>query len=75
MKDRFSHQAKEYAYFRPTYPHALFEFLLEKLVDRSTAWDAGCGNGQVASVLAEHFKTVYATDVSAAQLQACHTQV
>jgi len=69
MKDRFSHQAKEYANFRPTYPPSLFEFLLQRVGERQAAWDAGCGNGQVASILAEHFKTVRATDISSNQLQ------
>jgi ubiquinone/menaquinone biosynthesis C-methylase UbiE len=36
----------------------------EKLV----AWDCGCGNGQVAGVLAEQFETVEATDISQKQL-------
>lgn len=69
MKDRFSYQAKQYANFRPTYPQALFEYLLQKVVNKSVAWDAVCGNGQVASVLAQYFKTVHATEISANQLQ------
>jgi hypothetical protein len=32
------------------------------------AWDAGTGNGQVASVLSSHFAQVIATDISASQL-------
>ena len=67
-KDYFSRQAKEYAAFRPTYPEGLYQFIFQHVEKRSCAWDCATGNGQVALYLADHFEKVYATDVSAAQL-------
>lgn len=68
MKDLFSAHASEYAQYRPTYPESLYDWVLKKVAAFDTAWDCGTGNGQVASVLASHFKQVIATDISAAQL-------
>jgi hypothetical protein len=68
MKDLFSRHASSYATFRPTYPPALYEFLLKNTVGRDAAWDCACGNGQVAKDLAPHFKVVHATDISQKQL-------
>ncbi|GAB3195735.1 class I SAM-dependent methyltransferase [Pontibacter aydingkolensis] len=68
-KDNFSAQSAAYAAFRPHYPQALYDFLFALPVVIQTAWDCGTGNGQVASVLAEKYKHVYATDISEAQLQ------
>lgn len=68
MKDNFSTQADIYAKYRPGYPAALFEFILENVRERNTAWDCGTGNGQTAKILAKHFKQVYATDISEQQL-------
>lgn len=67
-KDYFSSQAKTYAAFRPTYPEALYKFLFSHLNGRTAAWDCATGNGQVAQRLAGEFKSVYATDISQAQL-------
>ncbi len=67
-KDYFSTQAKAYATFRPTYPASLYEFLLKQLPKHNTAWDCATGNGQVANQLANHFETVFATDISQRQL-------
>ena len=67
-KDRFSDNSKLYAKFRPTYPQALFNFVLQFVGKKQTAWDCGTGNGQVAQVLAQHFGKVYATDISQKQL-------
>lgn len=67
-KNYFTRQAKDYAAFRPTYPEELYRFILEHLQGRSSAWDCGTGNGQVARVLAAHFDNVQATDVSQKQL-------
>ncbi|MDZ4714443.1 MAG: class I SAM-dependent methyltransferase [Cytophagales bacterium] len=69
MKDRFSHQAKHYAEFRPQYPAELFEFIFSHIGKFETAWDAGTGNGQAARVLAKKFDKVYATDISEKQLE------
>jgi cyclopropane fatty-acyl-phospholipid synthase-like methyltransferase len=69
MKDLFSTQAGTYAKYRPVYPPALYDFLFSLVKEKNTAWDCGTGNGQVARVLAGHFKAVTATDISEAQLQ------
>lgn len=69
MGDHFSKQAADYSRYRPEYPSALYEALLPMVENRSAAWDCGTGNGQVARVLATHFAHVYATDLSAAQLE------
>ena len=71
-KDYFSHQAKTYAAFRPTYPEALYEFVFKYLAGTSAAWDCATGNGQVAQRLARTFKSVFATDISQAQLDNAH---
>lgn len=68
-KDRFSQHSASYAAFRPTYPQALYNFLLHHVAERDRAWDVGCGNGQVAKDLAPHFRKVFATDISKKQLQ------
>lgn len=66
--DRFSHVAEGYARYRPVYPDALYTHILSHTTGRGAAWDAGTGNGQVASVLAKQFAKVYATDISAQQI-------
>lgn len=65
----FSPLAEEYARSRPGYPPALFAYLAG-LVDRhDVAWDCATGNGQAAVGLAEHFRHVIATDISAEQIR------
>ncbi|HYD21397.1 MAG TPA: class I SAM-dependent methyltransferase [Flavipsychrobacter sp.] len=68
VKDNFSADPARYAAYRPGSPAELFDFLFARVQDFDAAWDCGTGNGQVASLLAEHFKQVYATDISAKQL-------
>lgn len=68
MKDRFSIAADQYRLYRPTYPDALFECLNSLVPLKMKAWDVGTGNGQVASVLAATFDSVFATDISQNQL-------
>jgi ubiquinone/menaquinone biosynthesis C-methylase UbiE len=72
MKDLFSYQAKQYASFRPTYPRELYDFIFSHLNHFDMAWDAGTGNGQVASDLAKKFNKIMATDISARQLENAH---
>lgn len=69
MKDLFSSQSDQYAAFRPDYPQALFDHILQFVPGRENAWDCGTGNGQVAVKLAAYFQQVYATDISGNQLQ------
>ncbi len=69
MKDYFSTQSKTYAAFRPTYPDDLYAFIFRHVKSKGNAWDCATGNGQVARKLAQHFRIVEATDISAKQLQ------
>lgn len=69
MKDNFSEQSNLYQTFRPTYPAELYDFLLDLVPEKNSAWDCGTGNGQVAYELAKHFKKVHATDISRHQLE------
>jgi ubiquinone/menaquinone biosynthesis C-methylase UbiE len=68
--DHFSTVAARYAMYRPHYPAALASTLAELSPARGTAWDAGCGNGQLSVALAAYFDRVIATDPSQAQLDA-----
>ncbi len=68
MKDNFSKQSDLYSKFRPGYPKQLFNFLIPLVPEKKIAWDCGTGNGQVAVKLSQYFKEVYATDISASQI-------
>jgi len=68
FKDHFSTGAAAYAAFRPTYPQALFDFVVSIPERRRTAWDCATGNGQAAVPLAGYFDRVIATDASAEQV-------
>lgn len=68
--DHFSSIAARYAAYRPRYPQALADALAERSPARDTAWDAGCGNGQLSVLLAAHFAHVHAHEPSQAQLAA-----
>lgn len=70
--DNFSDRAKLYARYRPEYPDALYDFILE-LIEKSgiatdNAWVCATGNGQVAKILSKKFKTVFASDISKTQI-------
>lgn len=69
FKDYFSGHAAAYADARPRYPAELFKWLATLTAQHDLAWDCGTGNGQAASVLAEHFKKVVATDPSEEQIE------
>lgn len=69
VKDLFSKQSKVYASSRPTYPRALFEFIVGLVDKRNLAWDCATGNGQAAVVLADYFKQVVASDISTKQIE------
>lgn len=68
-EDNFSGHAAIYARYRPTYPAALFEYLARIVPAHELAWDCGCGSGQAAVGVAEHFNRVIATDVSDPQVK------
>lgn len=66
--DHFSALAAAYGQFRPDYPLPLFDHLADLAPARDLAWDCATGNGQAALPLSARFRTVVATDASAAQL-------
>lgn len=68
FKDHFSGDPAGYASHRPTYPVALVEYLAGLTPRRALAWDAGCGSGQLSTLLAGAFARVIATDASAEQI-------
>jgi SAM-dependent methyltransferase len=70
FKDHFSGGATGYAAHRPGYPRAVAEALAARAPSKGCAWDAGCGSGQLSTVLGEVFERVVATDASAAQIAA-----
>ncbi|MCF8238629.1 MAG: class I SAM-dependent methyltransferase [Saprospiraceae bacterium] len=67
-KDYFSEQSSGYALYRPSWPADLIASILTHCPGRDRAWDCATGNGQVATLLADHFNQVDATDISARQL-------
>lgn len=68
FSDHFSAQSKAYAAFRPTYPKALVEYLAQVSPGRHLAWDCATGSGQAATLLADLFDRVHATDASEKQI-------
>jgi SAM-dependent methyltransferase len=66
--DHFSAVATDYAAARPEYPEALFAWIASVAPTHALVWEAGCGSGQASRGLAAHFKRVFATDPSAAQI-------
>ena len=68
IRDRFSGHSGVYKKYRPGYPSALYQAILEYTAGRENYWDCATGNGQVARELAGYFKQVYATDISKNQL-------
>ena len=67
--DHFSTIAARYATYRPHYPPELVDVLADR-APAGTAWDVGCGSGQLSVALATRFARVIATDPAAAQLDA-----
>ena len=67
--DHFSSIATRYAAYRPTYPPALVDVLADR-APSGTAWDIGCGTGQLSVDLARRFPRVIATDPAQAQIDA-----
>jgi len=68
FQDHFSHAASEYASFRPVYPRHFIAFVASLPRGRRLAWDCGTGSGQAATLLAEHFDRVVATDAAEKQI-------
>lgn len=75
--DHFSTVAQGYSAYRPRYPSALFDALVNvvaypesRAVDGSTlVWDCAAGTGQASVALGERFQRVFATDASASQIR------
>jgi SAM-dependent methyltransferase len=67
--DHFSTISARYAAYRPHYPPELVDVLADR-APAGTAWDVGCGSGQLSVALAARFERVIATDPSQAQLDA-----
>lgn len=68
--DHFSTIAARYAAYRPHYPPALIDVLVERCTRHDLAWDVGCGNGQLSAALAGRFAHVIAEDPAQAQIDA-----
>ncbi len=66
--DHFSKVAATYAAFRPAYPPELGTVLADAVSTQECALDCGCGTGQLATLLANHFASVIATDASDQQI-------
>lgn len=64
----FQDNGKRYARFRPDYPTELVQSLTGLTEGSDLALDVGCGNGQLTSLLAPHFKHVIGTDTSESQI-------
>jgi tRNA/tmRNA/rRNA uracil-C5-methylase (TrmA/RlmC/RlmD family) len=69
MPEQPKYDASKYAAFRPQYPQALYDVIYSHVDEFDTVWDCGCGNGQASIILAEKFKHVIATDLSATQIE------
>jgi len=74
FKDHFSGVASAYAAHRPTYPAAVIDYLADQLTRHDVAWDAGCGSGQLSTLLPARFARVIATDPSADQIAQARAQ-
>ena len=66
--DHFSKQSRDYARYRPVYPAKLYDYLASLTPGHDRAWDVGTGNGQAAIGLAQHFRSIIATDLSEQQI-------
>jgi SAM-dependent methyltransferase len=72
--DHFSRVARGYSAYRPNYPDALFRALVDVVryqePNNHLVWDCAAGNGQASLALGDHFRRVFATDASVAQISA-----
>src|SRR5689334_3844133 len=69
FKDHFSERAAGYASHRPHYTKELVMWLASLAPAKRLAWDAGCGSGQLSTLLGDEFEKVFATDASSAQIE------
>ena len=68
-RQTFSISSDQYARYRPLYPSELFKYLAGLVEHPGVAWDCATGSGQAAVLCAEYFQQVFASDISAAQIQ------
>lgn len=68
MENLFADRAPQYARSRPTYPDELGNWLADVVSARECVWEAGCGSGQLSTLLGDRFRLVVATDASIEQL-------
>ena len=68
FEDHFSGVAGAYAANRPEWPPELADELAARSPGRSLAWEAGCGSGQLSTLLGDRFERVLASDASSEQL-------
>lgn len=66
--NRSKWNSKEYLKFRPVYPDSLVSYIGSLKPADSTVWDCGTGNGQLAFLLSDHYKIIYASDISEVQI-------
>lgn len=69
MAGLYEKPSETYAKKRPRYPKEWFSMLAGLTAGHQRAWDAGCGSGQAAISMAEHYESVLATDVSEGQIR------
>ncbi len=69
-QDRFSDRAGDYAKYRPSYPAAAIDSILEGLDEPSVAADIGAGTGISSRLLAERGVRVVAIEPNAEMRQA-----
>lgn len=69
MKDLFSNNSQLYQQARPSYPQSVIVEILKHVETTQLAWDCGAGSGQFTQLLSPYFEKVFATDLSAQQLQ------
>ena len=64
----FGPYADDYRRFRPDYPDAVFDRLVQLAPRRERVWECGAGSGQATVGLAARFGVVLATDATRGQL-------
>ncbi len=65
----FTTGARGYATFKPDYPTALVDHLVDMTDGHKLAVDVGCGHGQLTAMLGKHFDRVVGIDSNASQLR------
>ncbi len=64
----FNDKSENYLSYRPTYPDALFDYLMTLAPKHGVVWDCGTGTGQAAFSLAQRDLYVLATDINPSPL-------